>query len=120
MTEAEVLEIINAHASNAMTALSIYVSLTFAYLMVAYLVGAKLSKLQVFVVSTLYFLSSFIFAIGAITHSQSLANLLSSYPDFIPSNLWELPYSLMLAAMTGGGIVACFYFMYDIRRRVQK
>jgi hypothetical protein len=36
MTEAEVLEMINLHASNSMSAYAIFITLTFAYLTVAY------------------------------------------------------------------------------------
>jgi hypothetical protein len=59
------------------------------------------------------------FGFTVITHSQSFAVLVYDYPEFIRSKLWELPYSPMLIAMTAGGVVACFDFMYDIRSGIK-
>ena len=41
MTEPEVMEMVNLYAGNGLTSYTIWVSFTFAYLTVAYLVGAK-------------------------------------------------------------------------------
>ena len=60
MAEAELWELIAVHAANAMSAFNIYLTVTFAYLVAAYLVGAKLSKLQTGFISGL-----FIFAAGS-------------------------------------------------------
>ncbi len=60
MAEAELWELIAVHAANAMAAFNIYLTVTFAYLVVAFFVGAKLSKLQTGLISAL-----FIFAAGS-------------------------------------------------------
>ena len=46
MTEAEALELIAIYITNAHGGFTIYLSVTFAYLVTAYLVGRKLSPFQ--------------------------------------------------------------------------
>lgn len=115
MTESEVLEIINLHAGNAIYSFSIYITLTFAYLTVAYFVGAKMSAFQVAVVSILYFFSGGGFALSGFTHTQSFVALVNQHPEFIHTSLWRLPWLALGIVMTVGGMLICFLFMRDVR-----
>jgi len=116
MTEAEVIEMVNFYASNALNSFSIWVSLTFAFLTVAYLAGGKLSKVQVWIISLLYFLTSGTFGLASVVHVQSFAALTNSHPDFFPAYLWPLPWSLMTQSLLIGGTLGSFYFMWDVRQ----
>ena len=57
MTEPEVMEMVNLYANNSMGCFSLWVSFTFAYLTVAYLIGDKLSSIQLYIISSLYVLA---------------------------------------------------------------
>jgi hypothetical protein len=115
MTEAEVLEMINLHASNSMSAYTIFITFTFAYLAVAYFEGDKLSLSQVFIVSVLYVTSAVVFMIVAQVHVESFEALVSQYPDFIYSRLWWFPWSLVSPSLAAGGVLASLYFMWNAR-----
>jgi hypothetical protein len=115
MTQAETIEVVNFYASNALNSFSIWVSITFAFLTVAYLAGDKLSKRQVWIISPLYCLISGTFGLASVVHVQSFTVLTNTYPDFFPAYLWPLPWSLMTQSMLIGGTIASLYFMWDIR-----
>jgi hypothetical protein len=115
MTEPEVMEMVNLYAGNAMSSFSLWVSFTFAYLTVAYLVGTKLSNVQLYIVSSLYIITGGGFALAAVTYTQSFTALNSTYPDFRPTELWLIPWTLFSSAMLIGGMLASLYFMWDIR-----
>jgi hypothetical protein len=54
MTEAEALELIAIYVTNAHEGFTLYLSVTFAYLITAYLVGSKLSPFQALAVSEFF------------------------------------------------------------------
>jgi hypothetical protein len=73
MNESEVLEIVNLYASNGMHSLSIWATFTFACLTAAYLAGDRLSRFQVIVVSSLYFVAAGAFAKKRFSLIQTLS-----------------------------------------------
>ena len=115
MTEPEVMEMVNLYASNSMGCFSLWVSFTFAYLTVAYLVGNKLSKTQLYIISTLYVISGGAFAIAAVTYTESFSALNAVYPEFVPTDLWRFPWTLASSLMLAGGMLASLFFMWDVR-----
>ena len=115
MTEPDAIEMVNFYASNALESFSIWVSITFAFLTVAYLVGSKLSKTQVWIVCPLYFITSGTFGLASVVHVQSFTILANAYPDFFPAFLWPLPWSEMTQLVLIGGTIASLYFMWDVR-----
>jgi hypothetical protein len=116
MTEPEVIEMVNLYASNSMGCFSLWVSFTFAYLTVAYLVGSKLSKTQLYIISTLYVLAGGAFAFAAVTYTESFSTLNSVYPEFSPTDLWRFPWTLASSLILTGGMLSSLYFMWDVRR----
>lgn len=117
MTESEVIEAINLHAANAMNGFTIYISFTFAYLVAAYSVGAKLSIRQSSIISLLYVLAASSFALTTITHTQSFGVIVKAYPDFAHSVFWHTPWTGWASTIQIGGIISSLYFMYDIRKK---
>ena len=116
MSEAEVLEMLNLHAANAMNGFAIYLTLTFAFLTAIYIVGVQLSKLQAVLISALYFAWSTSFSLVAITHLRDIDSLVSEYPDFINTRMWHIPWTAFGCLITIAGILICCGFAYDIRR----
>jgi len=115
MSEAEVIEMINLHAGNSMSAYSIFVTLTFAYLTASYFAGEKLSLLQVFIISVLYVTSSAAFTAITVLHVQSFEALVAQYPNFIYARLWRFPWALVGSLLAIGGVIASLYFMWNVR-----
>jgi hypothetical protein len=117
MTEAESLEMLNAHASNAMGSFTIYLTLTFAYLTAVYVVGANLSRMQAILISLLYFSWANAFGFSALAHLQSLEALIAQYPQYIYSPLMHLPWSYFGYVILAGGILVCFAFIHATKRQ---
>ena len=116
MTEAEVLEMLNLQSANAMNGYIIYNTFTFGYLTVAYLAGANLSKVQVIIISSFYVIAASTFTLVTITHTQSMAVLVTNYPEFAYSIFWHTPWTLLVSSVQVGGILVSLYFMYNLRK----
>ena len=117
MSEAELLEIINLHAGNAITSFTVFVTFLFGYMTAAYFVGAKLTFLQVMIVSLIYTFACAVWAVSTLTHAHSFETLIVAHPNFVPSPLWGLPWSRLVALLTSATLVASLYFMYDVCSR---
>lgn len=117
MTEAETIEMLNTHASNAMTSFTIYLTLTFGYLTAIYITGSKLSSLQAGFVALLYIIWAIAFALTSISHLQAFESLVSQYPKFMRSPLFFMPWANYAIAVSAGGLLICIGFTYSIRRQ---
>ncbi len=121
MTEAELLELMAIYSSNGITAFTVYISFTFAYLTTAYFAGRQLSTAQSIVVSVLYVfsaLSALMSNIAQISGMQSIRVELEHSEVYqrmflFDGKLWLLYMPFLLV----GGILGALYFMYDIRKR---
>lgn len=122
MTEAELIESWALFLANSQSAMTLYLSILSGYLVIAYLVGNKLSRMQAGLISTLFF-----FATGYCTailttwwqRALEFANEASAInPERVVSNFQGFVY------VTGGlfslGILACLYFMWDVRHPKNK
>jgi hypothetical protein len=122
MSEAEILENISNHMGNAIEALSVYLSVTFAYISVAYVVGAKLSRFQVLVGSTLYLFAALVSMIVVYMNIQvtyTLVNLVADQSSlFKRLPLWGgVFWEVYMAVLQGGGILMSFAFMHNSRSK---
>jgi hypothetical protein len=124
MTEAEIWELAIITADNAMTAFSIYLTVTFAYLAAAYLAGAKLSRLQTVLISGLYMFAASSGLLVCVSHTyraMTLQNMLVAKSETLATafavggGFWTIYMAVLLSA----GMVVSLYFMYDIRRKVE-
>lgn len=119
MTEAETLELVSLYYGNAIDAFTIYISFTFAYLTVAYFVGAKLSGFQVIVVSGLYLIAALSTTLGSVMPMLAWGELLSSRETLLDKfQLWNgITWVFNMCVIFAGGMVVSFYFMFDIRSK---
>jgi len=118
MSEAEFIEVINLHATSAMNAFAIYLSLTFAFLTAIYIVGAKLSKIQALMVIGLYLVWSTAFACVAIVHLLAFDSLIHEYSAFVRTRMFYLPWPEFGVITTAAGILISGYFVLDIRGQI--
>jgi hypothetical protein len=105
-----------------MDATGIYLTVTFAYLAAAYFVGAKLTKLQVGLVSGLYVFAAacasipcILFIRRSITFQEFLAPKAKAYNRelLVDLSFWSGYMGVLLAL----GILVSLYFMYDVRKK---
>lgn len=115
LSESEFLEILNLHASNAMTSLTTLVTYLFGFITAVYIVGSKLSKMQAIIISILYIFASLAWITTALTHTDSSATLVAAYPSYVPSVFWFLPWSILVVSLGISALIASLYLMYDVR-----
>ena len=117
MSEAEIWELILLSQANAATYIAMLLTLISGYLVIAYLVGAKLSGQQILLVNGLFLLSAFSIAFPAFAAYDRASFLLS-----LTSEAYRSPRSAGIHLGPGtsvvifsGAILASLKFMWDVR-----
>ncbi|MEP6390331.1 MAG: hypothetical protein ABJ056_10455 [Halioglobus sp.] len=117
MTEAELWELILTSQSNAQAMIAIFYTLVFGYLVIAYMVGAKLLRSQIVIVNSLFLMTT----LGNMTSTHAAFNRAAflldfTSPEYIPPTAASMQYGPLVAALMGlTTIVACLVFMWQIR-----
>jgi hypothetical protein len=122
MSEAETIEALSNITGSAVGFLSIFISITFAYLTVAYVVGANLTKLQVVVINGLYLFCALLSGSGSMIYWESWSKL-HGRTNSVLNEVWlanEFLWTESGYLMFGSIIVMSVYFMHDIRKRSKK
>jgi hypothetical protein len=117
MSETDLLENLTAHFDLVLQVLSLYLTVTSAYLIVAFMAGDRLTNSQAIIISTLYIF------IAAITTYSMYAWLGRAF--YFSNKLKEtgvdMPFysrdglEFVLASVLLAGILACLKFMWDVR-----
>ena len=119
MTESEVIEALSEISMNAATYLTIFISVTFAYLTVAYLVGSSLTRFQAFMASALYLLTSIMTGTATVGFTDTWQKL-HAREQSVFNDVWlyqNTEWLVMLLPALTLVVLASLYFMFDIRRR---
>ena len=124
MTEAEALEGITNVANIVATFTGLWLSVTFAYLTVAYLVGSRMTRFQCYAITVLYGCVATLFSVGTIAHGKAffivLANSSTAYSQIPLFADAEKPWLVVIGAFFALATGLSFYFMYDVRKRAKK
>jgi hypothetical protein len=119
MSEAEILEMAHMTTGNMISSFAIYVSIASAYLIVAYLVGDKLTRPQTILVNALFIIVMLI--------SINLVRMLSVEANLFYSEAVRLGSKTSMAPLGGEAmiyfstlvnlliLVGCLKFMWDKR-----
>ena len=122
MTQSETLAVLSDFGENTATYLAMYISVTFAYLTVAYFVGASLSRFQCLAISSFYVVSALV--TGATTVGWANAFLiLKADEETMLNQVWlfdKLGIFPGLISVVVGVCLLSLYFMYDVRRIGEK
>jgi hypothetical protein len=106
-----VAELVVAQLSGASNAMALYVTVTSGYLLVAYLVGKDLTRLQAAIISVLYVVFSAFNTFAVVSYFQVAYYYGHTYgTGLVPS--WP-PYGM--GTLFIFGILACLKFMWDVR-----
>lgn len=121
MNGADWIEMAQMAGSNVIAAFGMLITLMSGYLVVAYLVGEKLTRAQVMIVNSLYVIAALTVIAG---HSQYMADVMIArlqvhsidpqvFDAVDPALLKLIPATL--AFVNIGLIVSSLYFMWSIR-----
>jgi hypothetical protein len=117
MTESELVEAWGIFLGNSQTAMALYLSILSGYLIIAYIVGRKLSRVQVIILSTMFFFASAFCTLVLTTWWQRALEFAHEArainPERIVSNSQEGVYTV--AVLFSVGILASLYFMWNVR-----
>ena len=117
MTEAEVIESMAILGDGAVNVFTVFISVTFAYLTVAYFIGRSLTTFQLVAVSGLYLVTAVTMGatcVGCVLGWEKLAHQYPSVLNEIPFftiGIWHQVMGIIFI----GGVIVSFYFMYNIR-----
>ena len=111
MTEYEVAELTFSLIGYGMTAMALYFTVVSGYLIGAYMVGADLSKSQVWIVTSLFFVFAIILVFGTFSFLSEAISVGEGPTN--PLTYWVAP---VLGLAETAGIAASLKFMFDIRR----
>jgi len=117
MSESETLLVVNEYGGTAVSCFALYTSILFAYLTVAYFVGAKLSTFQSRAVSGLFIAAAGVAAIACVSAVHAWIAILGDRPtalDQVPFFVYRI-WHYYMGGMLVAGIIVSLYFMYDVR-----
>ena len=110
------LELVVEFNVAGMTAMTLYLTVVSGYLLVAYMIGDKLTRLQCAIVTGLFLWFSVFITMGTMGYFGRAHQLSSLFSDFTPSGLkmdtWVIWSSSVLEFI---GIFAALKFMWDVR-----
>ena len=119
MTEPELIEAITSFMSVGQGSTITLTTMLSGYLIVAYLVGAKLTRAQVVVVNCLYVPAMLASAAGAFGAVSKAAQYASALKEIKPDDVIFLSQSnaFVSLAFSTTFLLASLWFMWDIRHR---
>ena len=118
MTTYEAYDIAQSLFSNSISAISVYLSLTFAYLAAAYFIGKDLSRMQVTTLNTIFLLFSGMSAWAAAGYTNAAILALVQAGTVLAGGFYApKPWvTTLIGASCVVGTVMCLKFMSDIRK----
>ena len=118
MTEYELLDLMASMESHMATQFSLYLTIISSYMVVAYLVGDKLTNSQVVIVSTLMILSAGGQTWALHTTLGRVTEYLDRKVEYAPLTEYEQNFAANTYAwvlILAGGLLAALYFMWQVR-----
>jgi magnesium-transporting ATPase (P-type) len=117
MTQAEAMELIAIWSGLASTDFALYITATFAYIVAAYVVGSKLTRIQTLMISFLYV---WLAVIAVLAVDSDFTWMQISIEQLVDKRLqgitytgefWRLPVTGFMIC----GILVSIYFMWNVR-----
>ena len=121
MSEAEAVELIAAYLDGLVVSISVYLSITFAFLVVSHTVGSRLSQFQATVVSVLYVVAALTIYGAMLINQLWIESVLESNPIVLRTeslkfvmnmNFWKSA----LVVLVFSGVFVSLYYAHDARR----
>ena len=120
MTEYELLDLVGVAMSFMYESTTLYLTIVSGYLLVAYLLGAKLSRVQALIVSMLFVVGASLQVWALITQEVAMEGYLAAKAELSPLNAFEQAVATgnagtIIASIMVLGVIASLYFMWTIR-----
>jgi len=118
MTEFELKYLLAENGMGALEAIGMYMTVTTAYLVAAYLAGRRLTTSQIITISGLYVVAAILCTWATSAYITSGIEIADALEVLHPDRIYGMqPIArLFCVALQGLGILASLKFMWDIRR----
>jgi hypothetical protein len=121
MNEADLVEALQSSIELALASFALYLTITFAYLTVAFLAGSRLTKFQATAVSGLYLSAALATTLACLLSHQMMGDLFSSLSSDAQmfSNIRLMNpvfWKFYIFSILSFGMLVSLYFMIDCRR----
>ena len=120
MTEYELLDLVSGAMDGMYDSTTLFLSIVSGYLLVAYLVGAKLTRAQVVIISTLFVVGASLQCWALLTQEIAMEEYLAAKAQLSP--LTKFQHSVangkagtVIASAVVLGTIAALYFMWSVR-----
>ena len=124
MTEYEMTDIIMSRFSNMTEQASLYFALVSGYLITAFLIGERLTRLQVTLINSLFILWTLGILMGYNTSVAAVVDLDTAIRQLqspsVGSNLGNSASAHIFSVVQAMGIIASLIFMWSIRHPKKK
>lgn len=122
MNQADAMELTAIWSGLASTDFTIYITTTFAYIVVAYVVGSELTRIQTLIISFLYV---WVAVIATLAVDSDFTWMQVSIEQLADKRLQEITYTgefwkLPVTGFMICGIFASTYFMWNVRHSNKK
>ena len=121
MTEYEALDLAQSNFSNALATYAVFLSIVSGYLITAYLVGSKLARIQVRLLTLMFLIvvailiwsmSAYtywgdVFSISPLARGEDGERTMMAPPSWLPT---------FLAVINTLTVIGCVFFMWNVRR----
>ena len=117
MTEYELADLMGSVSGDSLVFIPLVISLVSGYLVVAWLIGSKLTKSQLYLINSLFLGMNLLLGSAWVTRVQVALSYQSELLELNPERAglvgpWLIPAVFILAI---SGITACLKFMWDVR-----
>lgn len=120
MTEYELLDLIAGSINSMYDSVVLYLSIISGYLLVAYLVGAKLTQAQTLIISVLFVAGAAMQCWGLVTYQLANEEYLAAKELISPLTEYQRGLAThgggrIIATVMAAGIFASLFFMWQVR-----
>lgn len=120
MSEYELLDLVSAAIDSMYDSTTMFLSLASGYLLVAYLAGAKLTRVQASIVSALFLVGAMLQCWGLITYESAIEEYLIAKAEISPltgyqQSILDGNAGTLIASAMALGTIAALYFMWTVR-----
>jgi len=121
MTEYELLDLTTSTIASMYDAVALYMTIVSGYLLVAYLAGSNLTRVQTTIISTLFVFGAGLQIWGLISYQIANEEYLAAKAMISPLTPYQQTLAsqdagFIISSILGAGVFASLYFMWSVRR----
>ena len=115
MTFFELAELLRENINAGMGAVTLYLTVITTYLVAAYLAGAKLTRFQALLTTSLFVVFALVFTFGSVAFFRSSTEITARYGSEVGIPTFPIVFAWIIGCVEIFGILGSLKFMFDVR-----